>query len=49
LLVEQTELVYPKGERALARTGLERMPRMCIVQQCLWLSDEGTEDGLSGS
>lgn len=38
---------YPKGDgRGRPPIGLERMLRMYIAQQCLGLSDEGTEDAV---
>ena len=48
LLVAQIEPFYPKGERG--RSGsVGRMLRMYIVQQCLGLADEATEDAVYDS
>jgi len=43
--VEQIEPSCPKGERGRPPTGIERMLRMYIVQQCFGLAGEATEDG----
>lgn len=41
---------YPKGDgRGRPPTGLERMLRMYIAQQCFGLSDEGIEDAIYDS
>ena len=43
------EPIYPSGIRGRPPPGLERMLRMYVMQQCLGLSDEGTEDTLYDS
>jgi IS5 family transposase len=49
-LIARIEPHYPKGEgRGRPRIGLVRMLRMYVVQQCLWLSDEGIEDAVYDS
>jgi hypothetical protein len=49
-LLAEVEPFYPKGEgRGRSPTGLERLLRMYIAQQCVGLSDEGTEDALYDS
>ena len=37
---------YPKGENGRAPVGLERMPRLCFLQQWFNLADPGQEDAL---
>ena len=49
-LEAQIEPFYPKGEgRGRRPTGLSRMLRMYVAQQCFGLSDEGIEDALYDS
>ena len=40
---------YPKGRRGRPPIGLERMLRVCLVQQWYGLSDEGVEDTITDS
>lgn len=40
---------YPKGRRGRPPIGLERMLRVCSVQQWYGLSDEGVEDAITDS
>ena len=42
-LVERLEVHYPKGERGRPPTGLERMLRLLVVQNCFGLSDVGVK------
>ena len=49
LLVGLIEPHYPKGERGRPPSGIERMLRMYIVQQCFGFADEATEDALYDS
>jgi IS5 family transposase len=47
VLIAQLEPIYPKGgSRGHPPIGLERMLPMYVVQQCLGLSDEGSEDAV---
>lgn len=49
-LVAVIEPFYPKSEgRGRPTIGLERMLRMYVAQNCLGLSDEGTEDAIYDS
>lgn len=49
-LVAEIEPVYPKDVgRGRPTKGLERMLRMYLVQNCLGLADEATEDAVYDS